>query len=75
VKAIVSPVPPVAAIDDHLELVCKSGHRSGHSRARVTRLNDAWCGKCGADISYDPLAAAAVATAGAGTPGWTPTNI
>lgn len=43
---------------DLIELICLHGHRSSHSLARVTRLNDGWCGKCGADISYQPLAGA-----------------
>ena len=42
-------------IPDDIELVCSSGHRTTHSLARVLRLNDAWCGKCGADIRYNPL--------------------
>ena len=41
--------------DEKIELVCTSGHRTSHSLARVLRLNDGWCGKCGADISYKPL--------------------
>ncbi len=52
-------VPPVPAsnaiIDDKIELVCPSGHRTTHSLARVMRLNDAWCGICGADISNNQL--------------------
>jgi len=43
------------ADSDKIELVCPNGHRTTHSLARVLRLNDAWCGTCGADISYDPL--------------------
>ena len=41
---------------DEIELVCPSGHRTIHSLKRVLRLNDGWCGKCGADIRYTPLA-------------------
>jgi hypothetical protein len=37
-----------------IELVCPNGHRTIHSLARVLRLNDAWCGRCGADIDYKP---------------------
>ena len=37
-----------------IELVCRSGHRSTHQLARILRLNDGWCGKCGADLNYDP---------------------
>jgi hypothetical protein len=47
------------ADSDKIELVCPNGHRTTHSLARVLRLNDAWCGTCGADISYDPLIPAA----------------
>lgn len=35
-----------------LQLICKSGHMSEHLLDRVLRHNDAWCPKCGADISY-----------------------
>jgi hypothetical protein len=42
--------------NENVELVCSSGHRTAHSLARVLRLNDGWCGRCGADISYAPLA-------------------
>jgi hypothetical protein len=37
-----------------LELTCRNGHKSEHLTDRVLRLNDAWCPKCGADISYAP---------------------
>ena len=40
---------------DELQLVCANGHRTAHSLARVQRLNDGWCGKCGAGISYTAL--------------------
>ena len=40
---------------DIFDLVCSSGHRTPHSLARVLRLNDGWCGTCGADIGYTPL--------------------
>ena len=49
--------------DDKIELVCSSGHRTIHSLARVARLNDGWCGTCGADISYSPSDAAEAAPA------------
>ena len=49
--------------DDKIELVCSSGHRTVHSLARILRLNDGWCGKCGADIGYEPSADARRATA------------
>jgi hypothetical protein len=42
--------------DDRIDLICSSGHRTAHSLSRIVRLNDGWCGKCGADISYTPLA-------------------
>ncbi len=41
---------------DQLDLVCASGHRTAHSLARISRLNDGWCGICGADIGYTPPA-------------------
>jgi hypothetical protein len=37
-----------------LELTCGNGHKSEHLMDRVLRHNDAWCPKCGADISYSP---------------------
>jgi hypothetical protein len=56
VRAVERPTPSDQKCEDKLELVCSSGHRTTHSLARVLRLNDGWCGKCGADISYTPLA-------------------
>jgi hypothetical protein len=56
VKVVAELAPRGHAADDLIELVCKSGHRNAHSRARILRLNDGWCGKCGAGIGYDPLA-------------------
>lgn len=52
-KAVAALVPAVAG--DELELVCPNGHRTTHSGARIKRLNDGWCGKCGAAISYTAL--------------------
>lgn len=48
--------PSAPLNEDLIELVCPNGHRTLHSRARILRVNDGWCGKCGADISYDPSA-------------------
>lgn len=52
---------PASSGDDKIELVCPNGHRTIHSLSRVLRLDDGWCGKCGADISYTPDAAPAPA--------------
>lgn len=43
---------PFGSGADEVELVCPSGHRTTHSLARAERLNNGWCGKCGAGISY-----------------------
>ena len=51
---VTTPAKPDAQKSDRIELVCASGHRSAHSLARLLRLNDGWCGTCGADISYEP---------------------
>jgi hypothetical protein len=54
---VVAQVPlPSVNSDERIELVCASGHRTTHSLARVLRLNDGWCGKCGADIRYEQAA-------------------
>jgi hypothetical protein len=50
----VTPAPSHDRVSDKVDLVCSSGHRTAHSLARVLRLNDGWCGMCGADISYEP---------------------
>ena len=52
----VAALLPSAVSGDELELICLNGHRTRHSLARVQRLNDGWCGKCGASISYTALA-------------------
>jgi hypothetical protein len=52
----VAPLPASGAKGGEIELSCPNGHRTMHSLARVLRLNDAWCGKCGADIRYDASA-------------------
>lgn len=54
-KAVPSIPAPGGEGDDRIDLVCSSGHRTSHSLARVARLNDGWCGRCGADISYTPF--------------------
>jgi hypothetical protein len=56
VKAVPRTPAPGASAEDRIDLVCSSGHRTSHFLARVTRLNDGWCGRCGADISYTPAA-------------------
>ncbi len=38
-----------------IELVCRGGHRTRHLLARILRRNDGWCGKCGADLNYEPV--------------------
>jgi hypothetical protein len=48
-------LPCERAKGDVIELVCSSGHRTPHSLARVRRLDDGWCGTCGADIKYQPV--------------------
>ncbi len=57
---------PVSGADrgDHVDLVCSSGHVTTHSLARLVRLNDGWCGRCGADIDYPPPPAALRTPAG-----------
>jgi hypothetical protein len=35
-----------------ISLTCKHGHVSEHRLDAVLRRNDAWCGKCGADLPY-----------------------
>jgi hypothetical protein len=37
-----------------IELICGNGHVSVQSLERVLRLNDGWCGKCGANVKHDP---------------------
>ena len=37
-----------------VELVCASGHKSVHSLDSVRRRKDAWCGKCGVDLTWTP---------------------
>jgi hypothetical protein len=44
----------MAVATETIELTCKSGHLSQHLLHRVLRLNDAWCGQCGADLPYLP---------------------
>jgi hypothetical protein len=56
VSAIARRPAPGPEGGERIDLVCASGHRTSHSLARVVRLNDGWCGKCGAAISYAPLA-------------------
>lgn len=56
IMALEDPTPAASVVKGKMiELLCGSGHRSTHLLVRVLRLNDAWCGKCGADLSYDPL--------------------
>jgi hypothetical protein len=40
-----SPTPAAGAKSDD----------TAQSLARVLRLDDGWCGRCGADVSYKPL--------------------
>lgn len=35
-----------------VQLTCKSGHVSSHVLDRVVKRNGAWCGSCGAGLSY-----------------------
>jgi hypothetical protein len=53
----VATPPRLHAVEksETIELVCRSGHRSTHQLARILRLNDGWCGKCGADLHYEPV--------------------
>ena len=51
---VTQPGPRSIGRDETVELVCTSGHRTTHLLARILRLNDGWCGKCGADLHYEP---------------------
>ena len=62
-KAVASQPAPDGKGDD-LVLVCPNGHSTLHSLARVLRLNDGWCGTCGAGIAYEPAAKAGKAPKG-----------
>jgi hypothetical protein len=64
VSAVAHLPAPKTNGQETVELVCPSGHRTTHSLARVLRLNDGWCGRCGVGISYEPQADAAAAKAG-----------
>ena len=54
---------PGAPGGDRIDLLCPNGHRTTHSLARLMRLNDGWCGRCGADIAY-PISTDAAAALG-----------
>ena len=41
-------------VNSTVELVCGNGHKSVHSLDSVRRRKDAWCGRCGVDLTWTP---------------------